>query len=360
MTLPLPHIGKMSPYALADMTPPPGYPVVSLAQNESLRPPSPLAIAAAVDSLQCAAAYPDPDWTDVRAALADLHGVASDMILCGAGSLDLIGCLTRAYTGPGRAILAPAHAYPFFKTAAQMADARLDTATEQDGVVCVDSLLRAVRPDTALVCVANPGNPTGTFVATSELRRLRAGLRDDIILLIDEAYGEFADADTDRCWNMAETGHCVILRSFSKAYAMAGFRIGWGVFARSIAAQVRKVMNPNNVTAATQAAALAAVQDQAYMRETCTITAELRDRARDALRRAGIDVLPSVTNFLLLRFADAETALAADAALRSRGVFLRGQGGAALPHALRMTIGAEPATMAAVGYLEHFMQENGQ
>ena len=341
MTLPLPHIGKMSPYALADMTPPPGYPVVSLAQNESLRPPSPLAIAAAADSLQNAAAYPDPDWTDVRAALADLHGVASDMILCGAGSLDLIGCLTRAYTGPGRAILAPAHAYPFFKTAAQMADARLDTATEQDGVVCVDSLLRAVRPDTALVCVANPGNPTGTFVATSELRRLRAGLRDDIILLIDEAYGEFADAGTDRCFNMAETGHCVILRSFSKAYAMAGFRIGWGVFARSIAAQVRKVMNPNNVTAATQAAAMAAVQDQAYVVQCRDANAKWRDWLAHALAAHGVPSDVSLANFILARFANEEEAVACDTYMQSQGLIVRRVKGYKLPNALRITVGDE-------------------
>ncbi|WP_299628706.1 histidinol-phosphate transaminase [uncultured Tateyamaria sp.] len=351
MTQPHSHIATMAPYALAQMAPPPGKALVSLAQNESLRPPSPLVIKAAAEALADGAAYPDPDWTALRHALADLHGIAADQILCGNGSLDLIGCLMRVYAGPQRSVLMPAHSYPFFRTASEMAGAAVVTAPEQEETVCVDTLLAAVAPETSLVCVANPGNPTGTRIPKSELLRLRAGLRDDVLLIIDEAYGEYCDDDKTRCWDMVEDGGCVVLRTFSKAYGMAGFRVGWGLFPAAVAAQLRKVMNPNNVPHASQVAAAAALGDQAYMRETCQITGTLRDAAHGTLQRAGFDVVPSHTNFLLIRFDSAELAQEVEAALIAEGIFLRRQQGAGLPHALRMTMGPETATRAAIARL---------
>ena len=357
MTNALDHIQKMSPYALADMTAPSGANLISLSQNESLRPPSPEAIKAATASLSNGSQYPDPDWTDLRTALSDLHNIPAGKILCGTGSLDLIGCLARAFSGPERAILAPEHAYPFFKTAAQMANARFDTAPERNGSVCVDTLLTAIKPNTSIVFVANPANPTGTRIPKSDLQRLRANLRSDIILVIDEAYGEFSDPLGERCWDMVNSDNCIVLRTFSKAYSMAGFRIGWGLFPERIAGEVRKVMNPNNVTLAAQTAAVAAVRDQSYMQQTCQITATLRDRAARALTKAGFDILPSVTNFLLIQFATTARAKAADSALRTQGIFLRRQQGAGLPHALRMTIGPEPETLTAIAHLERWIKE---
>lgn len=358
MTHALPHIAAMSPYALADMTAPDGVNLVSLSQNESLRGPSPAVVEAAKSVLSEGAAYPDPDWTALRAALARQHGIAMDGILCGAGSLDLIGCLARTYSGPGRAILAPAHAYPFFRTAAQMANARFDTAPEQNETVCVDALLKAVAPDTSIVFLANPGNPTGTHIPKPDLLRLRAGLRKDILLVIDEAYGEFIDAQAARCWDMVGTGNCVVLRTFSKAYAMAGFRVGWGYFPKAIAAELRKVTNPNGVTGVSQAAAVAALTDQTYMIDTCVVTSALRLDAMHALTQAGFDLVPSVTNFVLLRFESTEVACLADAALRTRGIFLRRQQGAGLPHALRMTIGPTQDTERAIAYLANWQKGN--
>lgn len=357
MTLALPHIARMSPYALAEMAAPPGKELISLSQNESLRPPSPRAIAAAQRVAGHGALYPDPDWTDLRSALAALHGLPADRILCGNGSLDLIGCLARAFSGPGRAVLAPAHAYPFFRTAAQIANARFDTAPETDLTADVDSLLAQVRPDTGVVFVANPGNPTGTRVAKAELERLRAGLHPDILLVIDEAYGEFADHLGEPAFDLVETGLTVVLRTFSKAYGMAGFRVGWGVFPPSVARELRKVMNPNNVSMVSQAAALAALEDQAYMRETCAQTTALREAAALRLRQAGFAVPGSLTNFLLLDFETPAKGLAATRALEAEGLFLRPQGGAGLPHMLRMTIGPEDALNAALDRLEHWKRE---
>lgn len=357
MTRALPHIAAMSPYALADMTAPDWLDLVSLSQNESLRGPSPAVVEAAKSALSDGAFYPDPDWTSLRAALAHQHGIAMEGILCGAGSLDLIGCLARVFSGPDRAILAPAHAYPFFRTAAQMANARFDTAPEQNETVCVDAVLKAVARDTSIVFLANPGNPTGTHIAKSDLSRLRAELRADILLVIDEAYGEFIDARTERCWDLVDKGNCVVLRTFSKAYAMAGFRVGWGLFPTTVATELRKVMNPNGNTGVSQAAAVAAITDQTYMIETCEATTALRDDTADRLREVGFDIVPSVTNFVLVRFETTEAAYSADAALRAKGIFLRRQQGAGLPHALRMTIGPTSDNERAIACLTKWQRE---
>ena len=220
-----------------------------------------------------------------------------------------------------------------------MADARFDTAAEVTETVCVDALLAAVRPDTGLVFVANPGNPTGTRIPKHDLLRLRENLRKDVLLVVDEAYGEFADDADQRCFDMVASGGTAILRTFSKAYAMAGFRVGWGLFPTGIAAELRKVTNPNNVSAATQAAASAALTDQDYMRETCAETIALRDNAIRALRGAGFEVRESHTNFILIILPSEGTARSLDQFLRGKGIILRRQGAAGLPHALRMTVG---------------------
>lgn len=358
MIPPVSHVSAMTPYALADLKAPMGKRLISLSQNESLCPPSPHAIAAAAKALSNAQLYPDPDWSAVRMALADLHGIAATDILCGNGSMELIACLTQAYANAQNAVLAPAHAYPFFKTAAQLAQARFDQADEENGQVSVDALLGAVRPDTRLVFVANPGNPTGTRISRDEIIRLRDGLRNDILLVIDEAYGEFSDHLSEPSFDLVERGDTVVLRTFSKAYGLAGLRVGWGVFPPQIAKQVRKVMNPNNISVAGQAAASAAVADHAYMRSTCQRTAELRDRFIVRARAAGLDVRDSYTNFALIRFDSPEFAKRADMALRAEGVFLRAQGGAGLADCLRITIGQTQDMNTAATLLERFAEES--
>lgn len=354
----VPHISAMSPYALAQLKGPPGRPLISLSQNESLRPPSPLAIDAAAKALQAGHLYPDPDWGELRAALSELHSIPADGILCGCGSMELISCLAHAFAGEKAAVLAPAHAYPFFRTAAQIARARYDVAPERDGRVSVDALLARVRDDTRIVFVANPGNPTGTRIPRAELVRLREGLPGDILLVIDEAYGEFADHLGEPMFDLVARGDTVILRTFSKAYGLAGMRVGWGLFPAEIAQELRKVMNPNNITTAGQAAASAALLDQAYMRETCRETVRLRDGLCQRLSRVGLNLPDSFTNFILIRMGSAEAAQQADAALRAEGVFLRPQGGAGLADCLRATVGIADHLDIAAQILERQIKED--
>ena len=268
--------------------------------------------------------------------------------------MELIACLTQTYCDEQGAVLAPAHAYPFFLTATELTRARYDAAPEEGVTASVDALLAAVQPDTRIVFIANPGNPTGTRIPRAELVRLREGLRGDILLVVDEAYGEFADHLGEPVFDLVGRGDTVILRTFSKAYGLAGMRVGWGLFPESIAGEVRKVMNPNNISAAGQAAAAAALSDQAYMRETCAITARLRDGFLHRLREAGFDVAESFTNFALIRFDDARAAQQADAALRAEGVVTRAQSGAGLSDCLRVTVGTAEELNFAASLLEHW------
>ncbi|MEO3413195.1 histidinol-phosphate transaminase [Roseovarius sp. CAU 1744] len=359
MIRPNAHVAMMDAYALADLSAPPGKRLVSLCQNESLRPPSPLAAEAAARAARDQHLYPDPDWTTLRAAIGALHRIDPAAIICGNGSLDLIGCLARAYLAPGDAALIPAHAYPFFRTATLATGARLDTAPEKDLTVDAAALLAAVTPATRIVFVANPGNPTGTRISTADLTQLRQTLPEDVLLVIDEAYGEFADTPQDHCFDLVDRGNAVILRTFSKAYGLAGARVGWGVFPASIAAEVRKVLNPNNVSAASQAAAAAALSDQGYMRETCALTTGIRDRFRADLQGTSLCLPQSFTNFALIRFPSASAAQAADSALRAEGIFLRAQGGADLPECLRATIGVADDMALAAEVLKDWCKREG-
>jgi histidinol-phosphate aminotransferase len=352
------HIADMAPYALANLTAEPGTRLISLSQNESLRSPSPRASQAAITAMGQAALYPDPDWTDLRNAIAQVHAIDPAMILCGAGSMELIAALLHAYASATDTILAPAYSYAFFRTMAHVTQARYLTAPEPDLRVCTQTLLAALTDDTKIVCIANPGNPTGTVIPSQDLRDLRAALPRDTLLIIDEAYGEFATSN-EPVFDMAQSGNTVILRTFSKAYGLAGLRVGWGVFPEHIASETRKLLNPNNISAVSQAAAAAAMQDQDYMKKTCSLTADLRTDLIKTCRQLGLEVPESQTNFALIRFDSAASANSADSALRHRGVIMRGMAGYGLPECLRATIGPPEDMKLAIETLKQWHEQRG-
>lgn len=359
---PVSHVGAMAPYTLADLGAPPGKRLISLAQNESLRPPSPMVVEAVSQAMSDASLYPDPDWRELREAISRVHGVDPASVLCGAGSMELIASLGRAYLGPGRSLVTTQYAYAFIQTVAQFTECQLIAVPERDFHVDVDKILSAVRPDTSIVFIANPGNPTGTRIANTEIRRLHAALPQTVLLIVDEAYGEFSDDAEAPLFDLARSGNCVILRTFSKAYGLAGMRVGWGMFPGVVATQVRKVLNPNNVSMASQAAATAAMLDQVYMRETCRLTAGIRDRFADRLADLAIKTVPSSTNFILIDAGSAAAASAMMAALKAEGVLLRGMAGYGLPHCVRATIGLQDEMDLAVRLMEDWKQnaDNGR
>ncbi|WP_164660600.1 histidinol-phosphate transaminase [Tropicibacter sp. Alg240-R139] len=337
MIKPVPHVAALGAYALADLG---GAKTISMAQNESAFPASPAAIAAgraAMTELPC---YPDPEWRELRTEIAEIHKLEPDMILCGAGSMELIGCLIRAYAGPGDRVLGTDYGYAFVVSASAQVQADYVKAREVDLTVSVGDILDAVTSDTRIVFVCNPGNPTGTLITNAAIISLRKALPADVILVVDQAYAEFSDVENDpaEVFALVDRGDTVVMRTLSKAYGMAGARVGWGYFPPAIAAEVRKLLNPNNISIAAQAAAAAAMRDQDHMRDVVARTAAIRDRFADDCRAMGLSVPQSHTNFVLLRFASDEQAQRADQALRVENLLMRGMGGYGLSDCLRATI----------------------
>jgi histidinol-phosphate aminotransferase len=342
------HIEAMSAFALANFG---GYDRPTLAQNESAVAPSPRAIAAGQRAIARSHLYPDPDWTALRDAIAQTYGVEPNLILCGAGSMDLISCTIAAFAGSGDEVLGTSYAYNFAASAAARVDAIYLKAAERDFAVSVDGILATVTPATRIVFVCNPGNPTGTCIRNAELLRLRAALPGNVLLLIDQAYGEFDGQDPRPIFALVGRGDTVVLRTLSKAYGLAGARVGWGLFPPSVAAEVRKMQNSNQVTTPSLAMAVAALEDQAYMRETVASTAEIRDRFAHRLRAAGYHVPESRTNFVLIRFSDAAAAEAAERSLRGADIIVRSLGGYGLTDCLRATVGPEDVMDRALSIL---------
>ncbi|MCG7519897.1 histidinol-phosphate transaminase [Ruegeria sp. Ofav3-42] len=341
MIRPVPHVGAMAAYALADLG---GEGTISLAQNESAFAASPAAIAAGRSAMADLPLYPDPEWPELRTAIADVHGLDPARVLCGAGSMELIGCLIRAYAGPGDRVLGTDYGYAFVSSAAAQVQADYVKAREIDLTVSVDDILAAIRPKTRIVFVCNPGNPTGTLIPNAEILRLRDGLPGDVLLVVDQAYAEFSDYANDpaEIFALAVRGDTVVMRTFSKAYGLAGARAGWGYFPPEIANEVRKLLNPNNISIASQTAAAAAMRDQDHMKDVVFRTAGIRGRFAEDCRALGLTVPESHTNFVLLRFASAEDAHRADAALRAENLLMRGMGGYRLADCLRATICETP------------------
>jgi histidinol-phosphate aminotransferase len=346
------HVAHMAAYTLPDISTIVDKKPIVLAQNESIFPPSPRAIEAAATAAASTNLYSDCEWTGLRAAIAGVHGVASDNILVGAGSMELIVGLIRAYAGPGDQVLSTQYGYAFFKAVTLAAEADYATAPEHGLTVSVDEILAAIQPATRIVCVANPGNPTGTHIERSELVRLRDGLDEHILLIIDEAYGEFADHMGEPTFDLATRGNTVILRTFSKAYGLAGMRVGWGVFPPAIAQEVRKLLNPGSVSAPSLAAATKAMEDQNYMRHVCDETARLRQMLTEAARSLGLEATESHTNFILIHFVDEAQALRCDQALRAEGIIFRGMGGYGLANCLRATVPHEDDIMLVINTLQ--------
>jgi histidinol-phosphate aminotransferase len=340
MLKPNPTIAAMASYALPDISAADGLDAIVLAQNEHPFAPSQAVVDAVNTALASAQLYPDSDCNALRAAIAGVHGLDAERIVCGSGSMELMSSLMLAYLSPAERISMSEYGYLFMRTLVKQVGAGIDIAAETNYRVNIDALLASLQPNTRLVFVVNPGNPSGTVIHNDEIRRLRAALPEDVLLLVDEAYGEFVDADFHApLFDLAESSNTVITRTFSKIYGLAGLRVGWGYFPIEIRDQVRKVINPGSVSSLSQAAACAAMQDQAHATEARGMIARQRAFLSAALSGLGLTVLPSQTNFILVDFASTQRAGAAFQFLRQHRLVVRPMAGYGLPTCLRITLG---------------------
>ena len=333
--------------------------LIVLSANESPLGPSPQALKAYNDAAGTLNRYPDGGSNDLREALATHHGLEAENIVCGNGSDELIALITRAYAGPGDEVLFSRHGFAMYPIATMAVGATPVMAPETNFTTDVDAVLDCVTERTRIVFIANPNNPTGSFLPTDEMARLRAGLRDDILLVIDAAYAEYVVRNDYSAGVelVREHGNVAMFRTFSKAYALAGIRLGWSYASPEITDVLNRVRNPFNVTVGAQVAGVAALNDIAHLDASRGHNDIWRPKMTVALEGLGLEVVPSVANFLLVRFPDdkAKNADAANAFLVARGIMPRPVGNYGLPDYLRITVGLEDEVGALVEALTEFL-----
>jgi histidinol-phosphate aminotransferase len=333
--------------------------VIRLASNECAFGISPKAQQALVDHAAGNFRYPDGDCTVLRERIGAKHGLNPKNIVCGCGSDELILLLIRAFASVGDEVLVSAHGFAMFPIYARGVGATVVVAPERNITVDVDALLARVTPKTRVVCVANPNNPTGTYIPVSEVKRLHAALPQDVLLLLDSAYAEYIDAPdwTDGHEFVDANQNVVMLRTFSKIYGLGGMRIGWFYGPDHVVDVVNRLKSPFGVTTASQIAAVAALDDDAFIALNQAHNKRWRRWTSETLRQLGLTVPDGAGNFVLVRFpgSGGHDAASADAYLKSQGIIVRRMAGYGLPDALRITIGTEDEMHAVVDALRTFM-----
>lgn len=347
-------IARLPAYVMAEQDVPGVERIIQLGQNELGVAPSPLAVEAAARAAGDLNRYPDPEHGRLRRAIAAAHGLQPERIACGAGSMELMELLATAYCEPGVDVVVSQLGYKYFGLRCTLAGATLRVAPEPHRRVDLDAILDTVTGRTRLAYIANPNNPTGTCLEDRGLVRLRARLPEQVMLVVDAAYAEFATgSDYETGFDLVESGHnVVVLRTFSKAYGLAGMRVGWLYAHEDVIGTIGRVRPPNSITAPGLVAAEAALDDRRHLARVLDEVARLRKALCRHVRELGLEAGPSRANFVLVRFPEGGTLSATEAfqRLRSAGVIVRPTGSYGLVDCLRVTIGSaeEMASLSRV------------
>lgn len=315
--------------------------VVKLSSNENPFGPSDKAKEAFARSVHQLHRYPNTDHASLRGAIADVHGIDAERIICGVGSDEIIHFLCQCYAGPGDEVVYTEHGFLMYKISAMAAGATPVEVAERERTTDVDALLAACNHRTKLVFIANPNNPTGTMISAGEVARLARGLPQQAILVLDGAYAEYVDGFDAGLSLVEASSNVVMTRTFSKIYGLGGLRIGWGYGPKAIIDVLNRIRGPFNLSNAQLEAAEAAVRDQEFVNRCRSENARLRHWLAEALAEHGVPSDTSMANFVLARFASAEEAEACDLFLQQQGLLVRRVAGYKLPHCLRITVGDE-------------------
>lgn len=315
--------------------------VVKLSSNENPFGPSDKVKDAYQRAVHSLHRYPSTDHASLRGAIADVHGIDADRVICGVGSDEVIQWLAQAYAGPRDEVVFTEHGFLMYKICALAVGATPVEVAERERVTDVDAILKACGPRTKLVFIANPNNPTGTMISPAEVARLAAGIPRQAILVLDGAYSEYVEG-FDAGLSLIESRDNVIMtRTFSKIYGLGGLRIGWGYGPKHIIDVLNRIRQPFNLSTAQLDAAEAAVRDQDWVNKSRSENTRMRTWLAGALAEAGVPSDVSSANFILARFASAEEAEACDTFLQSQGLLVRRVSGYNLPTCLRITVGDE-------------------
>ena len=330
-----------------------------LSSNESPLGASPNAIAAYQAAAYDLQDYPDGAATALREAIGKAYGLDPDRIICGAGSDDLINLLARGYLQDGDEAIHTTHGFLMYPIATLGAGAKPVVAPEKNHTADVDAILKAVTPKTRMVFLANPNNPTGTYIPFDEVKRLHAGLPPNVLLVLDAAYCEYVRRNDYEAGIelVATSENVVMLRTFSKIHGLAALRLGWIYGPAHIIDALNRIRGPFNVNAPAIAAGVASIADTAHIEKARAHNEKWLPWLTTEIEKLGIKVTPSVGNFILLHFPETpgKTAAEADKLLTSRGVIMRAVRAYKLPNCLRMSVGSEEANRLTVKTLAEFM-----
>lgn len=338
---------------------PSGLKPVKLSSNETPLGPSPMAIAAFKSAAGDLHRYPDGSAQRLKRAIANRYGLDVGRIVCGAGSDELLSLLAHAYIGPGDEGLYTEHGFLVYRIAILAAGGTPVIAAESNLTTDVDKILAKVTDRTKVVFLANPNNPTGTYIPQSEVRRLREALPGNVLLVLDGAYAEYVGRNDYEAGMelVATSGNTVMTRTFSKIHGLAALRIGWAYCPQPVVDAIERIRGPFNLSTPAILAGAAAMEDVAHMEAAVRHNDRWLAWLSDEIRALGLEVTPSVANFLLIHFpAEGERgAEACDLFLKSRGLILRRVAGYGLPNCLRLTVGTEDECRAVVAALAEFV-----
>ncbi len=317
--------------------------VTKLSSNENPFGPSPAAQEAVKRTLHELHRYPATDHAALRAAIADVHDLKADRIICGVGSDEILHLLCQAYAGPGDEVIHTEHGFAIYRIGALGAGATPVEVRERERVTDVDAILEACTERTKLVFIANPNNPTGTMIGMAEVERLAEGLPEQALLVLDGAYAEYVEGYDGGARLVHVRDNVFVTRTFSKLYGLGGMRVGWGYGTPEVIDVLGRIRGPFNLSAPALAAAEAAIRDTAYVEKCRAENTRLRAWLSDALAEHGVPCDTSTANFVLARFGSQDEAEACDLFLQKQGLIVRRVTSYGLPHGLRITVGDEPS-----------------
>jgi histidinol-phosphate aminotransferase len=358
---PRPGVLGIDPYVPGQGSAPGAAKIFKLSANETPLGPSPRAreaFCAFADRLQD---YPDGAATALREALGAKHRLDPARIVCGTGSDDILHLLAAAYIGPGDEGIFTQHGFLVYKIAILAAGGVPVVAAEKNLTADTDSILAKVGPRTKMVFLANPNNPTGTYLPIAEVKRLAQNLPAHILLVLDAAYAEYLNRpDYSSGLELVSARENVVMtRTFSKIYGLAGIRLGWCYAPPDVCDAINRIRGPFNTNGAAIAAGVAALDDSGHIGKAVAHNETWLAWLAREISALGIKVTPSVCNFLLLHFDGGPQARAADRFLLDRGLILRAVGAYGLPHCLRLTVGTGEANHLVVAALKDFVKLEG-
>ncbi|WOI52868.1 histidinol-phosphate transaminase [Parvularcula sp. LCG005] len=367
MTTPTPKPGllEIKPYTPGKATTT-AHRIIKLSSNESALGASPKATAAYADAAAKIARYPDGTSADLRVAIGEIHDLDPARLIVGAGSDDIINLVIRAYAAEGDHILQTDYGFSYYALAAQAACVDTKFVPETNFTADVDAILDAVEERTRIVFLANPNNPTGTMLGRDELVRLRAGLRDDIILILDGAYAEYVEDDdytdgrdlVDQSIDKG-TDNVIMMRTFSKIYGLGGLRVGWAYAPDRLIDILHRLRSPFNVNGPALKAAEAAIRDQAFVARNRAHNREERARVAGSLSQLGFDVINGYGNFLLFgpRAGHGDDAQQLLSFMEAEGILIRSTASSHLPDHLRVSIGSTDENSAFLEALHRYAEQ---